>query len=70
MYLRAHNAGGGDDGTFCWRDERTYTGEGGDGRYGPPDQPQRTVQESRLYLVIVGETIGGKVDIAETGGGY
>ena len=48
----------------------TYTLSGeGDGRYGTSNQTQGTAQKSRLYLVIVGETIGGKVDTAEAGGG-
>lgn len=34
----------------------------------PTDQRQ-TLQRSRLYLVIIGETIGGKMDTAETGFG-
>ena len=39
----------------------------GEGRFGPTDQRQRTLQKSRLYLVIVAVTIGGRVDTAETG---
>lgn len=35
----------------------------------PSDQRQRTLQKSRHYLVIVAETIRGKVDTAETGVG-
>ena len=41
----------------------------GEGRFGPTDQRQRTLQKSRLDLVIVAVTIGGKVDTAETGVG-
>ena len=42
---------------------------GGEGRVSPTDQRQRTLQESRLYLVTVAVTIRGKVDTAETGVG-
>ena len=35
----------------------------------PSDQRQWTLQKSRHYLVIVAETIRGKVDTAETGVG-
>ena len=42
---------------------------GREGRFGPTDQRQRTLQIYRLYLVIVVVTIGGKVDTAETGVG-
>ena len=38
----------------------------GEGRLGPTDQRQRTLQICRLYLVTVGVTIRGKVDTAET----
>ena len=40
----------------------------GEGRIGPTDHRQRTLQTSGLYL-IVAVTIGGKVDTAETGVG-
>ena len=35
----------------------------------PSDQSQGTLQKSRHYLVIVAETIKGKVDTAEMGVG-
>ena len=38
----------------------------GEGRFDPTDQRQRTIQKSRLYLVTVAVTVGGKVDTAET----
>ena len=41
----------------------------GEGRFGPTDLQQRTLQKSRLYPVAVTVTIGGKVDTAETGVG-
>ena len=41
----------------------------GEGRFGPTDQHQQTLQISRLYLVTVAVTIGGKVDVAETSDG-
>ena len=40
-----------------------------EGQFGPTDQHQRTLQKSRLYLVIAAVTVGGKVDTAETGVG-
>ena len=39
------------------RTERLQSGDG-EGRYGPTDQRQRTLQKSRLYLVTVAVTIG------------
>ena len=39
----------------------------GEGRFGPTDQHQRTLQISRLYLVTVAVTIRGKVNTAGTG---
>ena len=41
----------------------------GEGQFGPSDQRQRTLQKSRHYLVIVAETIRGKMDTAEIGVG-
>ena len=41
----------------------------GEGRFGPTDQHQPTVYKFQLYLVVVGETIGSKVDSAKTGVG-
>ena len=38
----------------------------GGGWFGPTDQRQWTLHISRLYLVKVVVTIGGKVDTAET----
>ena len=52
----------------CRRDGRMQAGDG-EGRFGPTDKRQRTLQISRLYLVTVAVTIGGKVDTAETGDG-
>ena len=52
----------------CRQDRRMQAGDG-EGRFGPTDQHHRTLQISRLYLVTVAVTIGGKVDTAETGVG-
>ena len=40
-----------------------------EGRFSPTDQRQQTLHISRLYLVIVAVTMGGKVDTAEMGVG-
>ena len=48
------------------QDGRMQAGDG-EGWFGPTDQHQRTLKKSRLYLVIVAVTIGGKVDTAEMG---
>ena len=37
------------------------------GQFGPTDKRQWTLQITRLYLVTVDVTIGGKVDTAEKG---
>ena len=66
--LQAHNASGGDESLHCRRDGRMQAGDG-EGRFSPTDQRQWTLQISRLYLVTVAVTIGGKVDTAETGDG-
>ena len=63
--VQAHNAPSGDESMCCRQDGRMQAGDG-EGRFGPTDQHQRTLQISRLYLVTVAVTIGGKVDTAET----
>ena len=45
---------------------REDASRGQEGRFGPTDQHQWTLQKSRLYPVVVAATIRGKVDTAET----
>ena len=52
----------------CRGDGRMQAGDR-EGRFGPTDQRQQTLQISRLYPVTVAVTIKGKVDTAETGVG-
>ena len=49
--------------------EDTSRGRRGSVRDGPSEQRQWTLQKSRHYLMIVAETIRGKMDTAEMGVG-
>ena len=48
---------------------REDASQDGEGRFGPTDQRQQTLQKSRLYPVTVAVTIRGQVGSAETGVG-